>query len=110
MRHRLRLHPDATLRWGMLALMVLISAPMLLGAGYMTWRSLWFKFGASSAAGQVVEKVGTSGPHLVVMYTDATGAPVPGPSGKYGWAWRLPAPEWGWQDLGDIRPRTMRLI
>ena len=76
MHHRPRLHPDATLRWGMLALMVLISAPMLLGAGYMTWRSLWFKFGASSAAGQVVEKVGTSGPHLVVMYTDATGEPL----------------------------------
>jgi hypothetical protein len=67
MLHRPRLHPDATLRWGMLVLMVLITAPMLLGAGYMTWRSLWFKFGASSAAmGQVVEKVGTSGPHLIV--------------------------------------------
>lgn len=76
MRHRPRLHPDATLRWGMLALMVLITAPMLLGAGYMTWRSVWFKFGAASTLGQVVENVGTSGPHLVVQYTDATGEPL----------------------------------
>lgn len=75
MRHRPR-HPDALLRWGMLALMLLIAAPMLLGAGYMTWRSLWFKFGATSTIGQVVEKVGVSGPHLVVQYTDATGEPL----------------------------------
>lgn len=60
----------------MLALMVLITAPMLLGAGYMTWRSLWFKFGAASTVGQVVEKVGHSGPHLIVQYTDATGEPL----------------------------------
>lgn len=44
------------------------------------------------------------------MYTDRNGAPIPGPSGKYGWAWRLPAPEWGWQELTDIAPRTMRLF
>ena len=44
------------------------------------------------------------------MYTDRTGAPIPGPSGKYGWAWRLPAPQWSWQDLTDIAPRTMRLF
>ncbi len=44
------------------------------------------------------------------MYTDPTGAPIPGPSGKYGWAWRLPCPQWGWQDLTDIAPRTMRLF
>ena len=44
------------------------------------------------------------------MYTDRTGAPIPGPSGKYGWAWRLPAPQWTWQDLTDIAPRTMRLF
>ena len=44
------------------------------------------------------------------MYTDASGAPVPGPSGKYGWAWRLPAPQWGWQDLECIKPRTLRLL
>ena len=44
------------------------------------------------------------------MYTDRTGAPIPGPSGKYGWAWRLPAPQRSWQDLTDIAPRTMRLF
>ena len=38
------------------------------------------------------------------------GAPIPGPSGKYGWAWRLPAPQWTWQDLTGIAPRTMRLF
>ena len=42
--------------------------------------------------------------------TDRTGAPIPGPSGKYGWAWRLPAPQWSWQDLTDISPRNMRLF
>lgn len=42
------------------------------------------------------------------MYT-RNGQPVPGPSGKYGWAWRLPRPAWDWQQLNDIRPRTMRL-
>ena len=64
------------LRWGMLVLMLLITAPMLFGAGYMTWRSLWFKFGAASTMGQVIEKVGTRGPRLVVQYTDATGEPL----------------------------------
>ena len=47
--------------------------------------------------------------HAAPMYTDSSGQPVPGPSGKYGWAWRLPEPGWGWQELDDIRPRTMRL-
>ena len=28
----------------------------------------------------------------------------------WGGAWRLPAPQWGWQDLTDIAPRTMRLF
>lgn len=45
------------------------------------------------------------------MYTDASSsAPIPGPSGKYGWAWRLPAPQWTWQDLDRIKPRTLRLL
>lgn len=48
--------------------------------------------------------------NAVPMYTDRTGAPIPGPSGKYGWAWRLPAPQWSWQDLTDISPRNMRLF
>ena len=44
------------------------------------------------------------------MYTDRTGTPIPGPSGKYGWAWRLPCPQWTWQDLECIKPRTLRLL
>ena len=48
--------------------------------------------------------------HAQPMYTDRSGAAVPGPSGKYGWAWRLPKPQWTWQDLTEISPRTMRLF
>lgn len=44
------------------------------------------------------------------MYTDRSGAPIPGPSGKYGWAWRLPEPSWQWDDLTNIQPRTMRMF
>lgn len=44
------------------------------------------------------------------MYADEHGQPVPGPSGKYGWAWRLPQPVWTWRDLEDLRPRNMRLF
>src|SRR5690606_36799917 len=43
------------------------------------------------------------------MYTDADGAPRPGPSKKYGWCWRLPEPDWSYQDIHIRRPRTMRL-
>lgn len=43
------------------------------------------------------------------MYTDEAGEPTPGPSGKYGWHWRLPEPTWSWQDIHIRRPRTMRL-
>ena len=44
------------------------------------------------------------------MYTDRTGQPKPGPSGKYGWCWRLPSPAWAWHELTEIRPRTMRMF
>lgn len=44
------------------------------------------------------------------MYTDRSGQPAPGPSGKFGWAWRLARPAWKWEDLEGIRPRTMRLV
>lgn len=43
------------------------------------------------------------------MYADEDGNPTPGPSGKYGWYWRLPEPAWSWQDIHIRRPRTMRL-
>lgn len=44
------------------------------------------------------------------MYTDNQGRSAPGPSGKYGWCWRLPKPEWSWEEIEILRPRTMRLI
>lgn len=44
------------------------------------------------------------------MYTDAAGQPAPGPAGKYGWCWRLPEPTWTWQDLPEVRSRTLRLF
>lgn len=43
------------------------------------------------------------------MYTDEDGQPRPGPSGKYGWCWRLPEPDWEYQDIYIRRPRTLRL-
>lgn len=44
------------------------------------------------------------------MYRDAAGQPAPGPSGKYGWCWRLAQPTWHWQELAGIRSRTMRMF
>lgn len=38
------------------------------------------------------------------------GTPIPGPSGKYGWCWRLPEPEWTWSEIPIAQPRTMRLV
>lgn len=38
------------------------------------------------------------------------GAPAPGSSGKYGWCWQLPVPAWEWEDLNNIRPRSLRLL
>lgn len=43
------------------------------------------------------------------MYT-SDGQPVPGPSGKYGWCWPLAQPDWHWQDLVGIKPRTIRMF
>ncbi len=43
------------------------------------------------------------------MYLDRNRQPAPGPSGKYGWAWRLPSPAWAWYDLHGIKPRTLRM-
>lgn len=44
------------------------------------------------------------------MYTDADGQPRPGPSGKYGWCWRLSEPDWTYEDIHIRQPRTMRLF
>ena len=49
--------------------------------------------------------------HAEPMYYDhRTGEARHGPSGKFGWCWRLPSPAWAWHDLTAIRPRTMRLL
>lgn len=48
--------------------------------------------------------------HAAPMYVDNAGSPKPGPSGKYGWAWNLVAPTWGWEDLTKIHPRTLRMF
>lgn len=45
----------------------------------------------------------------VPMYTDSNGRPVPGSSGKFGWCWRLPEPDWVWSELDWLRPRTIRM-
>lgn len=44
------------------------------------------------------------------MYTDASGQPAPGSSGKFGWCWQLAAPAWSWGDIEILRPRTMRML
>lgn len=43
------------------------------------------------------------------MYTDAQGQPAPGSSGKFGWCWPLPEPDWTWDQIEIRQPRTMRL-
>jgi hypothetical protein len=43
------------------------------------------------------------------MYTDKSKLPIPGPSGKFGWCWRLPEPAWEWPEVEIRQPRTMRL-
>ena len=42
------------------------------------------------------------------MYTRG-GRPSAGLSGKYGWCWRLPEPDWKWNEIEIKRPRTLRL-
>lgn len=43
------------------------------------------------------------------MYTDDAGSPIVGPSGKYGWCWKLSEPTWTWQDIHIRQPRTLRM-
>jgi hypothetical protein len=45
----------------------------------------------------------------VVALTDKNKLPIPGPSGKFGWCWRLPEPAWEWPEVEIRQPRTMRL-
>jgi hypothetical protein len=42
------------------------------------------------------------------MYTDASGNPTPGSSGKFGWCWPLPEPAWSWEWI-SYRPRQIQL-
>lgn len=43
------------------------------------------------------------------MYKNEQQQPIPGSSGKYGWCWKLPKPDWGWWQIPILQPRTMRL-
>ena len=43
------------------------------------------------------------------MYVDSQGNAVPGSAGKFGWCWRLDEPQWTWDGLTEIRPRTLRM-
>lgn len=36
--------------------------------------------------------------------------PTTGPSGKFGWVWRLPEPTWTWDEITIRRPRTLRMF
>ena len=56
----------------MVAVLLMVSVPFLLGAGYMLYRSLGFVFGTERAAGQIVEISGGT-PELTVEYTTASG-------------------------------------
>lgn len=42
--------------------------------------------------------------------SDASGNPIPGSSGKFGWCWKLPAPAWEWDNLTGIRSRQIRML
>lgn len=45
------------------------------------------------------------------MYTDDKGNPVVAEkSGKFGWCWQLPEPDWKWNEIYIQKPRTMRLF
>ena len=44
------------------------------------------------------------------MYVSRIGEPIPGPSGKYGWCWRLERPSWSWSELTGIQSRTIRMF
>lgn len=56
----------------MVVVLLLVSLPFLLGAGYMLVRSLHFVFGADHAQGQIVE-IGGDTPTLTVEYITASG-------------------------------------
>lgn len=43
------------------------------------------------------------------MYTNDDGKPILSSTGKYGWCWRLPEPDWTWNEIEIARPRTLRL-
>jgi hypothetical protein len=46
----------------------------------------------------------------VPMNIDGQGNPTAGSSGKVGWCWPLPEPDWTWNELTDIKPRTLRMF
>src|SRR5262245_33195694 len=53
--------------WATTVLMTLVALPFLLGAAYMTYRSLWFHYGAERAEGTIV-KIAEGTPVLTVEF------------------------------------------
>lgn len=56
----------------MIVVLLLVSLPCLIGAGYMAYRSLGFVFGAERAPGQIVDIAGDT-PTLTAEFTTAAG-------------------------------------
>ena len=56
----------------MIAVLLAVSLPCLLGAAYMSYRSLWFQHGAEQAQGRIVAKTDDV-PELTVEYRTASG-------------------------------------
>lgn len=46
----------------------------------------------------------------VPMTIDGQGNPASGASGKVGWCWPLPEPDWTWDELIGIKSRTFRMF
>ena len=56
----------------MIAVLLAVSLPCLLGAAYMSYRSLWFQYAAEQAQGQIIAKTDDV-PELTVEYRTASG-------------------------------------
>lgn len=56
----------------MIAVLLAVSLPCLLGSAYMSYRSLWFQYATQAAQGQIIAKTGDV-PELTVAYRTASG-------------------------------------
>lgn len=53
-----------------------------------------------------IYKLGNAEP----LYVDEVGNPAPSSRGKFGWVWRLPEPDWAWNEIYLTRPRQRPLV